>query len=211
MTFDETVSGIMKDCPLLTDDAILQNLNDDKPELVQRYLYRIAAYAVNAIRQEECSERDDADYLDALGECALHINQLIGEKRTTAKLSTYAQRSFSRIARRYLAEQDRGGMVTDTRNMDDVPYVGSIEALSPGEDDDGNESEFTWEDFVSYEHPPAGYDDPLRELLREEAVMIAAQQIPPKRRSLSSKQRKLQPIDKAMTVRLQHEIGKLRR
>lgn len=195
LKFDEVIDKIMAEAPLLTDLDVLKalSLQDYKP--VQLYLYRIAAYAVAKVRKASEDEIDDSDYLDALGECALLIEPVLvrWRKGTHVKLSTYAQRAFEQTAKRFLAANAYGGMVGDVRDFDDAPAVVSVEVLTPDEDEDGNESEYTWNDYVTYPMTPVGYREPLAALLAEEAVTQV----------LTKPQR----LDKAATNRLRAELG----
>ena len=196
-TFKQFSDHAIKASPLLTDDEIAILLRDNLQEPLQRYLFRIAAYAVNEIKQAEIAVHDDEDYIDACLECVTIFPKILRTyKQDRDRLSTFAQESFRRAAVRYLAVCDRGGMAGTGRWLDSVPPTLSLEDMSPTHDEDGNESDDTWDDFTAYDGPPMGYGDPLEELIRHETAKDAIK--------FASKR----ASTRAEATRLSHEIGR---
>jgi hypothetical protein len=194
LDFDSVAKTAVKGSGILNDALIATLLRDNNREPLERYLYRVAAHAVGELRRAENCWRDDSDYIDAFHECSLYFAQILN-KTVEHKLSTYAWKVCLRTAKRYLALQERGGMAGDARDFDDIPATESLEKFNPPDDSDGGEPEDTWDDYTCYGQAPAGYGDPMYELINQEVASEAIEH------ALTRTQ------DKAMSNRLRAEIG----
>jgi hypothetical protein len=192
LTFDSIAKSAMAASAILTDEHIAVLQKDRDYAALQCFLYRIASYAVAQIRHAEEGRRSDEDYIDALQECALAFPAVLARyDASQAKLTTYAQRTFRRIAVLFLATQERGGMVKRYRTLD-CPPVQAIEdeGIDDGADPD---EDLTWLDTVVYPVAPVGYDDPMKELIAQDSVTAVLSAVP----------------DRAMAARLREELGRI--
>jgi len=195
-TFKQFSDQAIKASPLLTDDEIAVLLRDNLREPLQRYLFRIAAYAVNEIRLSDDNWRDDEDYIDATL-AALQSSDAILSAERLYKLSTYAQATFRREALQFLLINEKGGMIGDNHHSIPPVDVCSLEETSPSTDEDTEDTESTWDDCTDYERPsPMGYGDPLDELIRQETAESAI------KTAIS------RTATKSEAKRLSHEIGR---
>lgn len=195
-TFKQFSDQAVSASPLLSDAEIAILLRDNLHEPLQRYLFRIAVYAVNEIMLAEDGCRDDADYIDA-ALAALQSSDAVLRAERKYKLSTYAQATFRREALQFLLVNEKGGMVGD--NHHEVPPVDvcGLEDTLPKTDEDVDDTESTWHDYTGYDRPPPmGYGDPLDELIRQETAEAAI------------KTANNRTATKSEAKRLSHEIGR---
>jgi hypothetical protein len=199
-TFEEFAKSIIDASPILKEEQIQQLLHESNYEPLERFLYRIAAYVVAEERRADYqhgSQRSDEAYCDAIQDCALEFQAILARARTH-KLMTYAQTAFRLITKHSLYRATKGGMIgTKNEILDAIPDPASLEDLnvvdSDSEADDGDAG--SWDAMLPYESPPIGYDDPMRELIRQETADNALRH--------ASERKQTQ----AMANRLRAEIG----
>lgn len=150
--FDDFVSMIRAQCPILSNEAIRGYKAAGTYAPITLHAYRLAAYIATVVAQKAPADRiDDDDWQDAVNECMLHCTKLINDWRQEASFNAYAGRVFYNIILRYIWALQKGG-VASAQEPDIV-----VDQLNPQQEDERRE--------LTYADPPSGLRDPMIEAM----------------------------------------------
>jgi hypothetical protein len=172
LTFDSFARELIDASSILPDDAIAGYHARGKIQPIMLFVYRIAAYTTQELRNtgKTPETTDDTDYIDAVQECILHAPQLVNSwlKHPSHKFSTYVNAACKNIVKDYLWGLAKGGTGSNNSAAGTVDQLPDIDPHVVDELSDDFEPSGDYAHGFAYDPSPQGYRDPMEELIAAE-------------------------------------------